>query len=303
MANRVSDDNAWMALRRYGAFALLREAFARFRYGDGFSHSRALGLQFALAGVPLVIAFVGLSRTLHTASLGKVLRQTLLSLSPGSSQDLLGAALDRPTLGGEDTDELALWLGLGFAIVALTTAMAQVERGANRIYGIQRDRPTVRKYGRGLLMAFAAGIPGMVGVVMLLAVGTFGDAMETVYGVDDDFVSTVGLPTGVALILGSVTAMLKNAPRRRQPGLSWLAVGGLVAVALWLLFTGLFAAYLGVSDNFNSVYGPLTGIMALLLWGQLSAMAVLFGLAFAAQLEAVGAGVRRGATDDPETDG
>lgn len=271
----------------------------RFRYGDGFSHSRALGLQIALAAIPLVIALVGLSRTLHT-SLGQVLRQTILSLAPGGSDGLLRVTLLRPSLVGEDRDELALWLGLLTAIVALTTAMGQVERSANRIYGVQRDRPAVHKYGHAVLMAVVAGIPAMVGAVLLLAVSTFGDAVEEAYHLDDDTVSAVGLPMGAALVLSSLTAIMKVSPRRRQPGLSWLAMGALIAMFLWLLFTALFAFYLRISNDFSAVYGPLTGIMALLLWGQLTAMATLFGVAFAAQLEAVRAGVRHGATADPE---
>ncbi len=61
---------------------------------------------------------------------------------------------------------VALWLGLGFAVLNLASAMAQIERGANRIYGIERDRPFVRKYGRALALAFTArpadgfGVPG-----------------------------------------------------------------------------------------------------------------------------------------------
>ncbi len=51
---------------------------------------------------------------------------------------------------------VALWLGLGFAVLNLASAMAQIERGANRIYGIERDRPFVRKYGRALALAFTA---------------------------------------------------------------------------------------------------------------------------------------------------
>lgn len=54
----LSGDEAWAALRRYGGWSLLRDAFLRFRYADGFSHSRALALQTVLAVVPLAIAFV-----------------------------------------------------------------------------------------------------------------------------------------------------------------------------------------------------------------------------------------------------
>lgn len=292
-------EDAWRTLRRHGGVTLVKESFVRFRYGDGFSHSRALGLQIALAAVPLVIAFVGLSRTLDT-SLGQVLRQTILWLAPGGTGGLFRDTLTRPSLVGEDRDELALSLGLLGAILALTTAMGQVERGANRIYGVRRDRPALHKYGRALLMTVIAGIPAMVGAMLVLAVGAFGDAVEAAYGLDDDTVVAVGLPAGVVLILGSLTLMMKVSPRRRQPGVSWLAVGALIAMCLWLLFTLLFASYLRVSNDFSVVYGPLTGIMALLLWGQFTAMSVLFGLAFAAQLEAVRAGVRHGATDDPE---
>src|SRR4029453_15333519 len=38
----LSADHAWRALRRYGGWQLLRDALVRFRFGDGFSHARAL---------------------------------------------------------------------------------------------------------------------------------------------------------------------------------------------------------------------------------------------------------------------
>jgi hypothetical protein len=48
----LSADDAWHTVRRYGLGHLLATAFVRFRYGDGFSHARAFGLQLALAAVP-----------------------------------------------------------------------------------------------------------------------------------------------------------------------------------------------------------------------------------------------------------
>ena len=47
-ADTTSDD-AREVLRHYGRLQLVRAAFVRFRYGDGFSHSRALALQLVLA--------------------------------------------------------------------------------------------------------------------------------------------------------------------------------------------------------------------------------------------------------------
>ena len=50
-------------------------------------------------------------------------------------------------------------------------------------------------------------------------------------------------------------------------------------------------AWIGATENFGATYGPLAGTIAILLWTFLTAVAVLLGLAFAAQLEAVRAGV------------
>ena len=53
------------------------------------------------------------------------------------------------------------------------------------------------------------------------------------------------------------------------------------------------SVFFAMSKSFGQTYGPLAGIVALLLWSLLSAVAVLFGGAVAAQLEAVRAGARK----------
>ena len=286
VADDLTAHDAWRAVRTV-RWPFVQQAFARFRYGDGFSHSRALALQLSLAFIPLVIATVGLSGALATAGLGRVLRRTIVTLSPGGSGELI-----RDTLERDEGSRTALWLGLAFAIATLTTAMGQVERGANRIYGIARDRPSRRKYGRALGMTVIAGLPAMGGSGVILAGSTFGEAVEAVYGWDDDAVTASALPLGVLLVLWSIMAMLRLAPHRRQPGWSWLALGAAIAVVLWSAFTGLLAAYVQLSASFGVVYGPLTGVVALLLWTQLTSVAIFFGLAVTAQLEARHVGVR-----------
>ena len=73
-----------------------------------------------------------------------------------------------------------------------------------------------------------------------------------------------------------------------------------MSLLLWLVFTGLLALYVAKSSSFGQVYGPLTGVIALLVWANLTAAALFLGVAFAAQLEAVRAGVLAGAAEDPE---
>jgi uncharacterized BrkB/YihY/UPF0761 family membrane protein len=163
--------------------------------------------------------------------------------------------------------------------------MAQVERGANRVYGIDRDRPTREKYGRALVMAAVAGLPVMVGSLLLLAGGALAAAVEEVSGVDDDLVVLVVWPAGAVLVVGAVTLLLRFSPARRQPGWSLLLLGGVLAFTSWVLLTAVLAAALELAGGLGSVYGPLTGVMALLVWAQMASAAILLGLAVSAELE------------------
>ena len=97
-------------------------------------------------------------------------------------------------------------------------------------------------------------------------------------------------PLGAALVAAAVALLFKVSPRRRQPDFSWLAFGSTIAVVLWFAFTGLLVAYLQLSQEFGETYGPLAGVIGLLLWAFLTALALFGGLAVAAQLEAVRAG-------------
>jgi YihY family inner membrane protein len=183
--------------------------------------------------------------------------------------------------------------------------MAQVERGANRLYGIQRDRPSGEKYGRAALLVLTGGIPAMLGFVVIIAGGALVDALQAAYGWGDGTATVLQVlrwPVGIVLGLVAVTAMFRRAPRRNQPGLSWLAVGAAVALVLWLVFSALLAFYISHSSSFGTVYGPLTGMIALLIWSQLTSLALFLGLSFSAQLEAVRAGVPSPVAEDPEDD-
>jgi YihY family inner membrane protein len=291
--DQLSADDAWHALRRYGRWHLVRDAFVRFRYGDGFSHSRALGLQLCLAAVPFLIALTGLASDLGADEGGRVVADTVLALTPGASDELVGELLggDERT---EEAGEVALTLGLLTGCWALTTAVAQIERGANRIYGVERDRAALHKYRRALVLALVAGVPALAGFIALVAGDVLGDSARRWYhwgGVADATWDVVRWPLSLGLTVTAVGLLFRHAPRRRQPALSWLLFGAGLATALWWLASLLLGAYVTWSDAFGATYGGLTAVMALLLWGNLTGIALFYGIAFAAQLEAARVGV------------
>ncbi|MEU5633086.1 YihY/virulence factor BrkB family protein [Streptomyces rishiriensis] len=287
--DELSADEALMSLRRYGSWALLRDSFVRFRYADGFTHSRALALQTVLSVIPLAIAFVGLSTTLHTENIGRIAELTIHRMAEGPSADVVDDALDRSRRTAGDGAQVALWFGLLFSLVNTTTAMCQVERGANRIYGNERDRPFRQKYLRGLMMSVIAGLPLGLGFIVMVAGGDLASAAVSVYRLDGGARTAWEIlrwPFGLLLALISASVIFRRSPRRKQPGYTWLAFGAAVYLVLWTALTWLLSLYLGISGSFDTVYGPLSAFMSLLLWAYLTSIALFLGLAFAAQLEA-----------------
>jgi YihY family inner membrane protein len=184
---------------------------------------------------------------------------------------------------------LPLFLGLLGTLVTGMTAMGQIERGFNRIYGIEQDRPTLEKYGRALLLAVGAG----TGLALAFLVFAFGRHSETWAGLLRTTWPYLRWPLGLVVATLALAALLQWAPRRHQPAWSWLVFAAVVCVAGWVLVTLAFSVALGLTSSFGQTYGSLAGLVALQLWTLFSAIAIFFGAAVAAQLEAVRAGAPR----------
>lgn len=296
----LEGDEALETLRATGRRRLITDAISRFRAADGFSHSRALAFQVCLTLLPAIIAVVGLAAALDQETFARVVRETIAELAPGAVGDILTEALQQGTRSArQETGETALAAGFFAALIAGTTALAQVERGANRIYGVERDRPFLRKYLLAMVLAVTAGTLALLSLVVLVAGSAVKDAAGWSEGFDTAW-AVIRWPLGLACAVGAVSLLFEVSPYRRQPEATWLAFGGGVAAGLWLVFMGGLKVYIDATESFGSTYGPVAGTIGLLLWAFLTSLALFGGLAFAAQLEAVRAGAPGPRREMPE---
>jgi YihY family inner membrane protein len=284
----LTGDDARQTLTHTGRWRLLADAFQRLRVADGFSHIRSLAFTISLVIIQGLIAVVGLASALSDTRLGEVIANAVESAMPGPAGQLLTQAVQQAQGAGAGRKYLALVLGAAGALVTATTAMGQLERGLNRIYGVEQDRPTLEKYTRAFLLAFTCGALAAIAFVALAWGRDLGDQ------IDNHVLSTTWSwarwPLAVGLIAVAVTLLFRWCPRRHQPSLSWMAYGSTVSVLGWVLVTVALSLFFAVSTSFGDTYGPLAGMVALLLWAFLSSIAIFFGAAVAAQLEAVRAG-------------
>jgi uncharacterized BrkB/YihY/UPF0761 family membrane protein len=292
----LTGDDAWRTLATTGHLRLIRDAFSRLRRADGFSHVRSLAFALSLVMVQGLITLVGLAVELGQTSFSHTILGGIDTAVPGPASSLLTWAFAQAKRVGLAHGSLPLLLGLGGTLVTATTATGQIIRGINRIYGVEYDGPTVQKYARAFLLALLVLGAFVAGVAVL----TWGRGLDVGRGHGRHVAwSLLRWPVALALAAMSVGAILRWAPRRRQPRWSWLVFGGVVGVAGWTLVTLALAVVFRLSSSFGEVYGALAGVVALQMWSFLSSAAIFFGVSVAAQLEAVRSGTTPSQRPDP----
>ena len=290
------------ALHETTVWSLVVDSFIRFRKADGFSFARSMAFQMVFATIPGVILVVAVAVRSGEGRLQTLIRDGMTSLAPGPASEMLLQAFDQGADAAGTGNLLAIVLGGMVAITAAVTGVAQLQRGASRIYGIRDDRPTIKRYALATALTLTYGM-AMTLVFVLIVIG------ESVGGdIKDEIAQTwawARWPLGVGLLFVALLIVFKIAPNRQQPPFEWLALGGAVAALGWLAVSIATAHYLNASTIFGETYGPLAGFMGLILWAQLSSIAILFGLAVAAQIEGIASGVEEptedaGHENDPE---
>ena len=207
---------------------------------------------------------------------------------PGPAHRVLTDAVTQAYVNGASSRWLPVVLGTVGALITGSTLFGQLERGLNRIYGVEQDRPTVQKYGLALLLTVTAGACSAVAFLVFAFGREIGSLMgseaRTIWDIarwpialalhrrrDGPAVPVVAAPPAAGVVVARV----------RRPRCRWCC-GRRSTLALGLMFR--------VSTSFGDTYGPLAGIVALQIWTLLSSISILYGAAVAAQLEAVRAG-------------
>ena len=264
--------------RSAGTF--LKDVVRHFRRADGTSHTRGLAYQVMLVVIPGLIALVGLASLLHIAEIRSTVQHLVEMLSPGPSGKLLTEAAAQGASGGAT----AAIVGLVGALVAGMFAVAQVERSANRLSGLDQDRPTAKRYGLALLLAIPVGILLSAGVVLIGAGGPVVDGLGLEGGARVVW-EVARWPLGLVVAAAGIMLLLRVAPVRRLGSTRHLMAGTAIAVLLWGVFTGLLSLYFALSSSTSQTYGPLLAVIALLLWAGATSLALHLGITACVELE------------------
>ena len=173
----------------------------------------------------------------------------------------------------------ALWSASGY--------VAAFIRASNAVYDIREGRPvwklTPLRVGLTLLMMVLL----LASAVIVVFTGPVAQRAGDVLGLGDTAVTVWSIakwPVLVLLVCVMIALLYWAAPNVRGRGWRWISPGSLLAVLLWLLLSGGFAAYVANFASYNRTYGTLAGVIVFLVWLWLSNLAILLGLEFDAEL-------------------
>jgi membrane protein len=123
---------------------------------------------------------------------------------------------------------------------------------------------------------------------MLVFGQPIGDAVRDDFPMGGAFVlvwTAVRWAVAIVSVMVLFAAFYYLAPNRDSPKWAWVSPGGVVAAVVWLAASVGFSFYVSSFGSYAETYGSLAGVVVLLLWLFLSALAVMAGGELNAELE------------------
>jgi membrane protein len=187
--------------------------------------------------------------------------RVLRRLIPGEAFSLVEASIR--ALIEDSSGGLAL-LSLLASLWTASNGAVTLEKAFIRFYGMEANAPGFWRQ-RALAVLLILGLAFMVMVCANLVI--FGEVIIQILQKG---------PISSLLVISWFVYAVVPRPLGRQ---SWKNMwpGALVFVPLWILFSLLFSQYVNNMGNYSKVYGPMGGIIILMVWLYLTSFALLVG--------------------------
>jgi membrane protein len=225
---------------------------------------------FFLAIFPALIALVGVLGIAHINPSGMI--DSIKSALPGGAGTALTKAIAHADKPSQGASLIAAVGGILLAVFSASSGMVAMQKGLNVAYDVPEDR----KFLKARLIA----------VVLLIAMLLLGGVPSPLFTFGESTVFTVlGYIVSIIAVVILFSVFYYLGPNRESPSWQWVSTGGIVGTLLWIFVSIALGIYVGNFNSYSKTYGPLAGVIVLILWLYLSSLAVLIGGELNAELE------------------
>lgn len=180
-----------------------------------------------------------------------------------------------------------LTFGVLAALWSSSAAMVSIVGALNRAYDIEESRPwwKVRLVAMGLTIGLAVFV--LAALTLVLAGPSIADWLDQRLHMGGTLRWTwliLQWPVAIALVAMALGLVFYFGPDAEQDWV-WITPGALIGAVLWLLVSLATKVYVANFTDYNAAYGSVGGVMVVLLWLYVSAIAVLVAAELNAEIE------------------
>ncbi|MFG2020309.1 YihY/virulence factor BrkB family protein [Actinomadura geliboluensis] len=263
----------------------LKRTFGEFKRDNLTAWAAALTYYSILSIFPallVVVSLVGLAGRSTTDELIKNIGE----LAPGAVRDLLVSSVRQlqGSSGGAGVIAVVALLG---AVWSASGYVGGFMQASNIVYDVPEGRPIWKtlpvRIGVTLVTLVLLSASGIAVVVT----GPLARKVGDVIGAGSQAVTVWNIAKWPVLlvVVAFLIMLLYWASPNAKRGFRGLVPGGLLAIAVWLAASGLFAVYVANFSSYNKTYGSLAAVIVFLVWLWITNLAILLGLELNAELE------------------
>jgi membrane protein len=270
-----------------GYLSILRRAVKESLDDHITSLSAALAYYAFLAIPSALLVGLGLFSLFASPDTIQTIVDKLGTIMPKEAVALVNDSLTQ-MLQRDSTSVTLVVVGGLLAVWALGGAMQHVMWALNIAY----DREETRSFLRRLVTSWAMLLFALLGFALSFGLLVLGPALSRWLGKALDaetLTSALWFTAQWPLVIGGLFVALAGiywlGPNVERPRFRLFTYGSVVAVAIWLLASAGFAAYVSSFSSYNKSWGTLAGVVIMLTWLWLGGVALLFGAEINAEVE------------------
>jgi membrane protein len=263
---------------------LLKRTFNEVLADNCFGLAAQLAYYFFLALFPALLFLVALASFFPVANLIDQITAALARVAPYEALKLIQ---DQVVKISQDRNAGLLTLGMIGTIWSTSSGMTAIIDTLNQAYDIQESRAwwKVRIISMGLTIALALFI--LISFALVVVGPTLAEKVAVWMHLGPVFTWTwliLQWPFVFALVAFGIALVYYFAPDAKQEWV-WITPGSVLATVLWVLISLAFKFYVSHFGSYNATYGTIGGIIVLLTWFYVSALAILIGAELNAEIE------------------
>lgn len=266
--------------RRTGLVPTLKRTWTEAQEDNLTDWAAALTYYGVLAMFPALIALVSIvGLVIDPAKVTDALTDLVAEIGPASAVDTFRDPIAQAT-GSRSASGILLVAGILGALWSASGYVGAFMRASNVFYEADEGRPVWKLRPLQMLVTLVMVLLLALGALAVVVTGPLADAVGSAIGVGDAAVTPWDIgkwPVLFALVSFMLGILYSAAPNAKVGGFRFITPGGVLAVAVWLVASALFALYVANFSSYNATYGSLGAVIAFLVWLWITNVAVLLG--------------------------